>query len=42
VDAVLAREGDQMLADRMLCAMWTDFGAWLAKNPDAGCHPREK
>jgi hypothetical protein len=33
----LSREGDQMLADRMLCAMTADWSKWLAMNPNAGC-----
>jgi hypothetical protein len=36
----LSRQGDEMLADRMLCAISADFAAWLAKHPDAGCAPR--
>ncbi|HEY8075874.1 MAG TPA: GDSL-type esterase/lipase family protein [Labilithrix sp.] len=33
----LSREGDQMLADRMLCAITADWSKWLEKHPDAGC-----
>ena len=33
----LKKEGSELMADRFLCAMEQDFGAWLRDHPDAGC-----
>lgn len=35
----LKREGSELMADRFLCAMDTDFRRWLAEHPNAGCTP---
>lgn len=33
----LRREGSELMADRLLCALSADFRAWLAAHPRAGC-----
>ncbi len=33
----LKKQGDEIMGERMVCALWDGLGAYLEKHPDAGC-----
>ncbi len=38
----LTKPGHELMADRMLCALWDGLGTYLAKHPSAGCSSTEE
>ena len=35
----LKKSGDELMADRMLCALWDDVASYVEAHPTAGCEP---